>query len=302
MSLLKIHSLNLDTSTSDYLILAGPTAVGKTDTVMQLARQCAIEVISGDSRQVYRHMDIGTATPDPDQLKRVPHHLINVLEPDVVWNAADFYQRARELIRQIIGRGALPVVVGGAGMYLDALRFGLFDEQSKDPILREKYQTLVDSGAAEGLWQELLRLDPDYVATFHYNNHKKLMRAFEIYESTGRIPSQIFSQSQDPFELKESFLVLDRPRPQLYARINARVQQMLDTGLIDECRQLQELGYAESLYPLRTIGYKEVFAHLRGELSLAEMTALIQKHTRNFAKRQLTWFRNHPFDHWIDLG
>ncbi len=269
---------------------------------MQLAEQHDIEVISGDSRQIYQYMNIGTATPGAHLLEKVPHHLLNELTPDVVWNAADFYQKARQLIHEIMGRGRLPVVVGGAGMYLDALRFGLFDEQHKVPALRQKFQARVDAGAAETLWRQLQELDPEYAGTFHFNNHKKLVRAFEIYESTGLIPSQAFSTSLDPFSLKELFIVLDRDRPVLYERIDQRVLTMLDEGLIKECQDLLDRGYTSDMYPMRTIGYKEVYAFLRAELSESEMIALIQKNTRNFAKRQLTWFRNHPFDHWIDLG
>ena len=302
MNSIQIHNQLLDHPRADYLVLAGPTAVGKTDTVIQLSKEHDIEVISGDSRQIYRLMNIGTATPEADMLEQVPHHLLDELAPDVIWNAADFYQRARDLIRDILDRGALPVVVGGAGMYLDALRFGLFDEQHKDPAIRQKYLDRVAAGEAELLWNQLHELDPEYAGSFHYNNHKKLIRAFEIYESTGLIPSQAFARSMDPFEQRAHFVVLDRDRKMLYQRINTRVLEMLDKGLIEECQALLDHGYSPDLYPMRTIGYKEVYAFFRGELDKPEMIALIQKNTRNFAKRQLTWFRNHPFDHWIDLG
>jgi len=302
MQSLKIHNQLIDHPGTDYLILAGPTAVGKTAAVLQLAREHELEVISGDSRQIYRYMNIGTATPGRQELEQLPHHLLNELSPDTVWNAADFYQQARQLILEILQRGKLPVVVGGAGMYLDALRFGLFDEQVKDPALRQKYRVMIAAGEAESLWQRLYQLDPVYAETFHYNNHKKLMRAFEIYDSTGMIPSAVFAESRDPFEKKEVFVVLDRDRKTLYARIDQRVQDMLDGGLILECQKLLVMGYDPSLYPLRTIGYKEVFAFLEGQISEDEMLHLIQKNTRNFAKRQLTWFRNHSYDHWIDLG
>ncbi len=301
MKPLSFQDLTLGSTEHDYVILAGPTAVGKTDSLLELAELADIEVISGDSRQVYRYMDIGTATPSEALRQQIPHHLINELDPDVVWDAADFYQRARELVRAIIRRGKLPVVVGGAGMYLDALRDGLFDEQAKDPVLRAKYQALVDAGCAESLWQELLQIDPEYAQTFHHNNHKKLMRAYEIYKSTGQVPSKLFRESTDPFELKDLYVVLDRPRPILYERINSRVVQMLDEGLIGECEALLQRGYSEDLYPLKTIGYKEVFAFLKGELTQDEMLALIQKNTRNFSKRQLTWFSNHTFDNRITI-
>ncbi|MCF7824755.1 MAG: tRNA (adenosine(37)-N6)-dimethylallyltransferase MiaA [Candidatus Marinimicrobia bacterium] len=296
-----IHNQDIEHPDSDYIILAGPTAVGKTALVMDLAKQYDVEIISGDSRQIYRHMNIGTATPEAQELERLPHHLLNELNPDVVWNAADFYQRARQLIVEILERGNLPIVVGGAGMYLDALRFGLFDEQAKNPDLRRKYQGLIDGGEAESLWEGLRKIDPEYAETFHHNNHKKLMRAYEIYESTGMIPSKVFAQHVDPFEKRDVFIVLDRQRELLYERIDQRVLDMFANGLIDECRKLLELGYSPDLYPMRTIGYKEVFAFLAGNLEEDDMVALIQKNTRNFAKRQLTWFRNHPYDHWINL-
>ena len=302
MQPLQIHDQILNHPQADYLILAGPTAVGKTDLVITLNEQVDIEVVSGDSRQIYKHMDIGTATPEPQILELFPHHLLNELNPDVIWNAAAFYQKARGLIEEIIARGNLPVVVGGAGLYLDALRFGLFDEHDKNPDVREKYQARVANGEAQQLWDELMQLDPDYAGTFHHHNHKKLIRSFEIYESTGMIPSEAFAATQDPFEQKDLFVVLDRDRKILYERVNQRALQMLDQGLLDECRELLRLGYSPDLYPMRTIGYKEIFAFLDGEVTHEGMVKRIQKNTRNFAKRQLTWFRNHPFDYWIDLG
>ncbi len=302
MKPIKIHNQVLDESQSDFLILAGPTAVGKTDTVLTLASEHDIEVISGDSRQIYKHMNIGTATPEPEILDALPHHLFNELTPDIVWNAADFYHRARQIINEVLDRDKLPVVVGGAGMYLDALRFGLFEEQHKDPAVRQKYQDKVDAGEAEVLWSRLMDLDPEYARTFHFNNYKKLMRAFEIYESSGMIPSKAFSNSTDPFEKQGTLVVLDRDRKLLYERINQRVFMMLEDGLIEECQTLLEKGYQPDLYPMKTIGYKEVYAFLNHEIDEAEMIRSIQQNTRNFAKRQLTWFRNHLFDFWIDLG
>ncbi len=302
MKPVKIHNQILDDPQSDYLILAGPTAVGKTATVMSLAEDHDIEVISADSRQIYKYMNIGTATPTEEMLECLPHHLLNELTPDIVWNAADFYQRARQIIIEVLDRGRLPIVVGGAGMYLEALRFGLFDEQHKDPAIRQKYQDKVDAGQAEHLWNQLMELDPEYAGTFHFNNYKKLMRAFEIYESSGMIPSRAFSSSSDPFEKQATLVVLDRDRARLYERINQRVLMMLEDGLIEECRALLERGYQPDLYPMKTIGYKEVYAFLAGEIDETGMIDSIQKNTRNFAKRQLTWFRNHAFDYWIDLG
>jgi tRNA dimethylallyltransferase len=302
MKPIKIHNQVIDDPQSDYLILAGPTGVGKTETVMSLVEEHDIEVISGDSRQIYKYMNIGTATPDAEMLQRLPHHLLDELTPDIVWNAADFYQRARRMVLDILDRGRLPVVVGGAGMYLDALRFGLFDEQHKDPAIRQKYQDKVDAGEAEALWNQLMELDPDYAGTFHFHNFKKLMRAFEIYESSGMIPSKVFSDSTDTFEKQGTFVVLDRDRKLLYERINQRVLLMLEDGLIQECQTLLDKGYKPDLYPMKTIGYKEVYALLNDEIDEAQMIDSIQQNTRNFAKRQLTWFRNHPFDYWIDLG
>lgn len=297
-----IHKQVINEPEHDYLILAGATAVGKTDTVISLAETHDIEVISGDSRQIYKYMDIGTATPDSELLRSVPHHLLNELTPDIVWNAADFYQRARQIIVDVLHRGKLPVVVGGAGMYLDALQIGLFDEQHKDPAIRQKYQDKMDGGEAEALWQRLMEIDPEYAETFHFNNHKKLMRAFEIYETSGLKPSEAFKKSKDPFEKQGCMVILDRDRAILYQRINQRVIAMLAEGLIDECTDLLEKGFTPDLYPMKTIGYKEVYAFLNGEITEPEMVDAIQQNTRNFAKRQLTWFRNHPSDYWIDLG
>lgn len=301
MQSLQIASHSITNPEADYLVLAGPTAVGKTELVLQLAEQVPLEVISADSRQVYRNMDIGTATPDIALLERVPHHFINELEPDVVWNAGTFYRSARQRIEKILDRGMLPVVAGGAGLYLEALRNGFFTEEGKDPDVRHRFEQRLKEIGAEALWNELYQLDPDYADSFHFNDHKKLVRAFEIHEASGVPPTQAFAEQETPFHLKEHFLVLNREREILYQRINERVLAMVTNGLVEECRRLRENGFNVDLYPLRTIGYKEVFAFLDEQCSEKEMIADIQKNTRNFAKRQLTWFRNHPYDQWIDL-
>ena len=285
----------------DYLVLAGPTAVGKTDLVNSIQEQVAIEVISADTRQVYRGMNIGTATPDDGLLKAIPHHFINELDPDTVWSAGSFYRQARERIGEILERGRLPLVVGGAGLYLEALRHGLFEASRSSPEIRLRYERRLAEIGAQALWQELHAIDPVYAETFSSNDHKKLVRAMEIYAETGMPPSEAFQTGQSEFEQRDLFLVLSRPREVLYQRINERVEQMLADGLVQECQLLLTNGFGPELYPLRTIGYKEVFSFLAGDINEGELCALIQKNTRNFAKRQLTWFRNHAHHHWLEL-
>ncbi|MCF7797794.1 MAG: tRNA (adenosine(37)-N6)-dimethylallyltransferase MiaA [Lentisphaeria bacterium] len=298
---LTIAGQTIDIPPGVYLILAGPTAVGKTAVAEEIAEQRAVEIISADSRQVYRGMDIGTATPSRELLVRIPHHFINELSPDMVWSAGAFYREARKRIRHILEHGKLPLVVGGTGLYLDALRNGLFKEPPRKAVIREKYEAELERIGTESLWRRLNDIDPAYAALFHHHDTKKLVRAFEIFELTGMPPTQAFAKSQDPFEVGSLMVILNRPRAELYERINLRVQQMVSAGLVKECQDLLSAGYEPTLYPLKTIGYQETFAYLDGTISEAEMIASIQQATRNFAKRQLTWFRNHPYDCWIDL-
>ncbi|MCF7902384.1 MAG: tRNA (adenosine(37)-N6)-dimethylallyltransferase MiaA [Candidatus Marinimicrobia bacterium] len=298
---LTLAGQTIEVPSGGYLILAGPTAVGKTTISQHIAEQTPVEIISADSRQVYRGMDIGTATPSPELLERIPHHFINELTPDIVWSAGQFYREARQRIRDILKRGKLPLVVGGTGLYLDALRNGLFKEPPRKAAVREKYEAELNRVGAELLWQRLNDIDPEYAALFHHHDIKKLVRAYEIFELTGMPPTQAFARSRDPFEIESVMAILNRPRAELYERINQRVERMVVEGLIRECENLLAAGYEPTLYPLKTIGYKETFAYLDGTISQAEMIASIQQATRNFAKRQLTWFRNHPFKYWIEL-
>jgi len=291
---LPLGALWVDTAGADYVILTGPTGVGKSAVAYWLARRVPLEIISADSRQAYRGMDIGTDTPPPETLRSIPHHLVNIINPDQIWSAGAFAREARKRILQIRSRGRLPLVVGGAMLYLDALQFGLFKEVRKDLELRSRYAQRLAEEGAETLWQELERIDPEYAHTFHWNDHKKLIRAFEIYESTGQPPSVVFQNLPDPFPLRGFRIALVRNREELYQRINQRVEKMFQRGLVAECRCLLEKGYSPDEYALRSIGYQEVFKHLRGEISLAETIALVQRNTRRFAKRQLTWIRNRP--------
>jgi len=284
-----------------YLVLGGPTAVGKTAISEQLAGQHDIEIISADSRQVYRGMHIGTATPNADFLAKIPHHFINELNPDVVWSAGKFYKAARLRIRDILNRGKLPVVVGGTGLYLDALQNGLFDEPPRKASVRRHFEKQLVEIGAETLWQQLHEMDPDYASRFHFNDEKKLARAFEILELTGLPPTKAFAKLRDPFDIPRVRVILSRPREILYGRINQRVIQMIEDGLLEECENLLKAGFSPTLYPLKTIGYKETFAYLSGTIDETEMVHRIQQFTRNFAKRQLTWFRNHAYDYWIDI-
>lgn len=288
--------------TPGYLVLGGPTAVGKTAISEEIAGQQEIEIISADSRQVYRGMHIGTATPDARLLAKIPHHFINELNPDVVWSAGKFYKAARERIQGILERGKLPVVVGGTGLYLDALQDGLFDEPPRKASVRRHFEQKLAEIGSEVLWQQLNEMDPEYAGRFHHHDEKKLARAFEIFELTGLPPTQAFARLKDPFEILGVRVIISRPRAILYARINQRVEQMFEDGLLEECKNLLAKGYSPTLYPLKTIGYKETFAYLSGTINEKQMVDRIQQFTRNFAKRQLTWFRNHPYDYWIELN
>ena len=285
-------------ATGPFPILTGPTAVGKTALSLALAERLNAEIISADSRQVYRELTIGTAKPEPEELARVRHHFIDELDLGMPFSAGAFAAQANERIREILSRGRLPLIVGGSTLYLHALQFGLADVPPVDPDLRQRLETRLAEEGADVLYDELRRIDPASAGTLDPTKSSRLVRALEVYHGTGR-PLSAYHAEQEPPPFTFAVTVLNRERKMLYARINQRVDQMLERGLLDEIRGLLERGVDPSLNALRTIGYQEPIAYLRGEIDYQEMVRLVKRNSRRYAKRQLTWMRRYPAFRWL---
>ncbi len=283
------------------LVLAGPTAVGKTALSLGLARALGAEIVSADSRQVYRELDVGTAKPTAEERAAAPHHFVDELSLGEPFSAGMFARAAEARIREILARRRIPLVVGGSTLYLEALAHGLAEVPETTPETRSR---LMDRLAAEGaaaLFRELETVDPEAAATMDPTKTQRVVRALEVFRDTGR-PLSHYHRSIPPPPFHARVAVLHRPRAALYDRINRRVAAMLDAGLVEENRRLLDAGYPPDLNPLRTIGYREPMAHLRGEMGYEEMVRRIKQNTRRYAKRQLTWFRRRAEYRWVDVS
>lgn len=283
------------------VVLCGPTASGKTAAALEVARHRPVEIISADSRQVFRGMDIGTAKASAGEQKQVPHHLIDVVEPDQEFTAADFAEQGREIVRDIHKRGALPLVVGGTGLYIRALTEGLLDAPGADPELRARLHAEEVRDGRGTLYVRLKRLDPEAAACIHPNNTVRIVRALEVHLLTGRTISELQRRhafGDRPFRTLKIGLYLEREV--LFERIDRRVRQMVESGLFAEVAKLLVKGYTSNSKAMRTLGYAESVQYLQGVVSREEAVALIQRNTRRYAKRQLTWFRSDPEIIWVD--
>ncbi|MDD2900057.1 MAG: tRNA (adenosine(37)-N6)-dimethylallyltransferase MiaA [Desulfuromonadaceae bacterium] len=274
------------------LIICGPTASGKSDLAIRLAHNLDAEIVNADSMQMYRGLDIGTAKPSPAQQVDVPHHLIDVADPDQPLSAADFMGLADTAISDILSRGKRVIVVGGTGLYIRSLVYGLVDSPSGAGEIRQALHAEADRIGNDAMLERLRTVDPVLAADMHPNNLVRIIRALEVYELTGTPLSS--HQKRHGFTTKryETLqIAISVERAVLYKRINERVDRMLNDGLVKEVADLLDAGYGHDLKPMRSIGYKETAAFLRGEHSCAENTRLIQQNTRHYAKRQCTWFK-----------
>lgn len=283
------------------LVLTGPTASGKTPVSIQLSRILDMEIISADSRQLYKHLDIGTAKPSKEELTAVPHHFIDIRSPEQDFNAGDFGKAARTVVDDIIKRKKTPVVVGGAGLYIRALIDGLFDAPSRDPGLRKKLEDEMKQEGSEALYQRLQEVDPKAAATMDAKKPRRIIRALEVHQLTG-MPISRLQQNTDPLPHPVIMAGLQWDRKSLYSRIERRVDQMLEAGLLKEAENILAMGYDPSLNSLQTVGYKEAFQYLRGEMAYDLMVGLMKQNTRRYAKRQMTWFRAEKRIQWIQMG
>lgn len=278
------------------VIIGGPTASGKTDAGIALAKHFGTEVISADSRQFYRAMRIGTARPMEHELGGVKHHFLGHLELEATWSAGRFAREAEPVLQDLLAKHGIAVLVGGSGLYIDALIKGLDPLPASDPRLRERLQKQLEARGIDSLVLELEKVDPATHARIDRANPRRVIRALEVCLLTGKPFSEQRSGAQDRDDLKLTRIAMDVPRDMLYQRIDDRVDRMVAEGLVEEARALLP---HRSLNALQTVGYKELFAHFDGQLNAAEAIALIKQHSRNYAKRQLTWLRRDASWHWL---
>jgi tRNA dimethylallyltransferase len=287
---------------SPLAVIVGPTAVGKTEISLQLAERLEGEIVSMDSRLFYRGMDIGTAKPSSQEQARVPHHLIDVAEPDEIWSLADFQRAAGEVIKGIHQRSKMPFLVGGTGQYVRAVIEGWdLPGQEADVELRTELEKWGQAVGAKSLHERLAILDPEAAQVIQYQNVRRTVRALEVIFRTGRRFSEQRQRSESPYSLLVIGLI--RPRPELYARLDDRIEQMIAQGFLDEVRELLAKGYSTDLPTMSAIGYREMTAHLRGEISLDEAIIRMKRSTRDFVRRQANWFKtSDPNIHWFEVG
>lgn len=274
-------------------IICGPTASGKTGVAIELSRTIPLEIVSADSRQIIRQLDIGTAKPTAEERAAVPMHLIDIIEPGERYSAFQFIDDATAAIEDILSRNRLPVIVGGTGLYLRALTEGVVEIQEPDFEIRERLETDIAAGRAEEMYAELKKVDPLEAAKIHPNNHVRLVRALEIYYMTGKPKSELIATgAYRKAKYEFACFCLMPPREGLYAVINQRVDRMMRAGLLGELQGLIESGREEAVRKANVIGYQELLDYLAGKQSLAEAVALIKQNSRRYAKRQMTWFRH----------
>ena len=285
------------------LILTGPTAAGKTALSIQAAKAFDGEIISADSMQVYKGMDIGSAKIRTEEMDGVPHHLIDVLEPEEPFHVVKFQELARAAMEEIYERGHLPIITGGTGFYIQALLYDIdFTENDADPAYRETLERLAIERGAAYLHGLLKERDPKAAQEIHENNVKRVIRALEFYEKTGT-PISVHNAAQREKEspYRFAYVVLNRNREELYRRIDRRVDQMMEAGLLEEVDTLRKRGYDRSYVSMQGLGYKELLAYLDGECTLEEAVYILKRDTRHFAKRQLTWFKRERDTDWLSL-
>lgn len=284
------------------VILTGPTAVGKTALSIELAKRIHGAVISADSMQVYKHMDIGSAKIMPEEMQGIKHYLIDEFEPDEEFHVVRFVERAKHCLEEIYADGKIPIIAGGTGFYIQALLYDIdFTEQEGDPAYRASLEQLAVKKGADYLHGMLRTVDPASADAIHANNIKRVIRALEFYHLSGsRISEHNEKERQKTSPYNFAYFVLTDDRAHLYERIDRRVDLMVEQGLVDEVRHLKDMGYHKEMVSMQGLGYKEILSYLDGEMTLEEAIYIIKRETRHFAKRQLTWFRRERDVIWFD--
>jgi len=284
------------------IILTGPTAVGKTELSIRLAKEVNGEIISADSMQVYKYMDVGTAKIMPEEMQGVKHYLVDEFEPDDDFNVVKFQEYAKRYMEEIYAKGKIPIIVGGTGFYIQALLYDIdFDDNDADTSYRESLEKLAKEKGSDVLYDMLKKVDPKSCETIHANNVKRVIRALEFYEKTKKPISEHNETERaktSPYNF--AYFVLTDDREVLYERIDKRVDIMVQNGLFDEVKMLKDKGYKKEMVSMQGIGYKEVFDYLEGNSTYEEAIYILKRDTRHFAKRQLTWFRREKDVTWVD--
>ncbi len=285
------------------VIIAGPTAVGKTSVSIELAKEINGEIISADSMQIYKGMDIGTAKISESEMKGVNHYLIDIINPDENFSVSDFQSKASDLIDSIISKNKIPVVVGGTGLYINSLVYDLdFTQAVSNWNLRDKYLELAKKHGNQYVYDELKKVDIESANRIHINDTKRIIRALEIYHETGKPMSYFykdFRKENDKYNI--IFIGLTMDRNKLYERIDKRVDTMIEEGLIKEVNNLLNMGHSEELVSMQGLGYKEIIQYIKGNYSLDKAIEILKRDSRRFAKRQLTWFRRDEKIKWIEI-
>ena len=284
------------------IVLTGPTAVGKTKLSIALAKAVNGEIISADSMQVYRYMDVGSAKITPDEMDGVPHHLVDVLDPTEDFNIVLFQQLSKKSMEEIYSKGRIPILVGGTGFYIQAITRDIdFTQSEQDDSYRKELESLAAEKGSSFLHDMLASVDPKSAEDIHENNVKRVIRALEFYKQNGtRISEHNEEQKEHVSPYNLAYFVLNAPRPLLYERIDARVDEMPKNGLVEEVKNLQRMGCHREMVSMQGLGYKEILSWLGGEYPYEEAIRILKRDTRHFAKRQLTWFRREREVTWVD--
>ena len=283
------------------IVLIGPTAVGKTKLSIEIAKKLNGEIISGDSMQIYKQLDIGTAKIHKEEMEPIPHHLIDIREPTESFSVADFQQEVRKLINEITARGKVPMLVGGTGLYIQSVIYDYqFSESGENEQIRSRLENLLEEKGEEHLHSLLQNVDPKSAEVIHPNNVRRVIRALEVFESTGRTFSSQNENQHNELLYDVAIIGLTMDRERLYERINKRVDIMVDSGLINEVKTLYD-GNIRNCQSVQAIGYKELYDYFEGRTSLEKAIELIKQNSRRYAKRQLTWFRNKMDVSWFEM-
>jgi tRNA dimethylallyltransferase len=285
------------------VIIVGPTAVGKTDISIATAKALNGEIISADSAQVYKYMDIGTAKISPDEMQGIKHHMIDEVTPDQSFSVANFRDKADHYIQELTAKGKLPIIVGGTGLYINALINNLdFTKSIGDEDFRERMQEIADNKGNEYLYEMLKDIDIDSYFRLHANDVRRVIRALEVYEFTGKTITHFQEESKKlPPRYNCAYIGLTMDRQKIYKRIEQRVDAMIEQGLIEEVKKLLNMGYNRDLVSMQALGYKEIVGYLEGEISLEEALFILKRDSRHYAKRQLTWFRRDERIKWFNI-
>lgn len=283
------------------IIIVGPTAVGKTNLSIKLAKKLKAEVISGDSMQVYKGMNIGTGKVTEKEMEHVPHHMLDILNPDEPFSVADYQKQVQKKISDLNKQNIIPLLVGGSGLYIQAVLYDyVFSDQKRDETLTKQLEARLETEGNLALYEELQQVDPVQAKHIHPNNKRRLIRALEVYQATGKTLSERQAEQNKTSKYDYYIIGLKMDREALYNQINQRVDTMVQNGLVEEVKHLYERGY-EHTQAMKAIGYKELIPYIKGETDLNTAVELLKRNSRRYAKRQYTWFKNQMNIHWYDV-